>query len=353
MPAFREYIGDIEKALLKGNATEHTHRPALKGLVESLDKKLTATNEPKQCDAGAPDFIVSHGQIPLGYIEAKDVGKNLAKLESGEQILRYRHGLTNLIFTDYLEFRWYRNGELAMTTRLATEGKGGKLVIDEGGAQKTAELFHAFLTAKAVTVNSPRELAQRMAGIGQLLRSAISLAMERESKKSGTLHSQMEGFRKNLLHDLSEAQFADMYAQTVCYGLFTARIHHKKEKGRFTREHAPYELPSTNPFLKKLFIHIAGPDMAESVVWAVDNLTELLEATDIGAVLRGFGDDTKRTDPVVHFYETFLAAYDPKMREMRGVYYTPEPVVSYIVRSVDAILKRDFGLGEGWPTHRK
>ncbi|MBF0171088.1 MAG: N-6 DNA methylase, partial [Nitrospinae bacterium] len=159
--------------------------------------------------------------------------------------------------------------------------------------------------------------------------------------------AQMEGFRKVLLHDLTAAQFADMYAQTIGYGLFSARMRHTKGTGRFTRQNAPYELPKTNPFLKKLFTTVAGPEMPESVVWAVDAMTELLDAADMGAVLRDFGKATKREDPVVHFYETFLAEYDPKMREMRGVYYTPEPVVSYIVRSVDAILKRDFGLADG------
>ena len=136
-----------------------------------------------------------------------------------------------------------------------------------------------------------------------------------------------------------------MYAQTICYGLFAARCN--STSAHFTRTHAAYDLPKTNPFLRTLFAHIAGPELDERIVWAVDNLAELLNRADISAILQDFGRATRQEDPVVHFYETFLGAYDQKMREARGVYYTPEPVVSYIVRSVDAILKKDFKLSAG------
>ncbi|MBF0292700.1 MAG: N-6 DNA methylase [Nitrospinae bacterium] len=343
----------MERSLCRGDSTEHTHRPALKTLIEQLGAGLTATNEPKQCDAGAPDFIVMRGEVPIGYVEAKDVGKSLDVTEKSEQLERYREGLSNLILTDYLEFRWYRDGELAMEpARIARADSKGNLTLDIEGVKHAESLFESFFIAKAVTVSSPRELAERMARIARLLQDAIGKAMKTESKETGPLHSQLEGFHRVLLHDLTEAQFADMYAQTVCYGLFAARTNHTGQE-RFTRQHAPYELPNTNPFLKKLFSQIAGPDMAESIAWAVDNLTELLNAADIGAILRDFGRRTLRQDPVVHFYETFLAAYDPRMRELRGVYYTPEPVVSYIVRSIDHILKSDFGLEQGLADHSR
>src|SRR5436309_3022659 len=139
-----------------------------------------------------------------------------------------------------------------------------------------------------------------------------------------------------------------MYAQTICYGLFAARCNcNDKPNVHFTREHAVYDIPKTNPFLRKMFGYIAGPDLDERIVWAVDDLAEVLNRCDMEAILRDFGKRTRQQDPVVHFYETFLTEYDPKMREIRGVYYTPEPVVSYIVRSVDHLLKQDFGLPDG------
>jgi predicted helicase len=137
-----------------------------------------------------------------------------------------------------------------------------------------------------------------------------------------------------------------MFAQTLAYGLFAARVHTPPDKD-FCRELAAFSLPKTNPFLRKLFSEIAGVDMPETIAWAVDDLVALLNQADIAAVLRDFGTGKGRTDPVVHFYETFLTAYDAQMREVRGVYYTPEPVVGYIVRSIDYLLKTQFGREEG------
>ena len=341
----KTYLTQIEQALKAGNATEHTHRPALKALLESLEPGVTATNEPKRIKCGAPDYIVTRGDIPLGYIEAKDIGISLDEVESGEQLKRYRDSLANLILTDYLEFRWYIAGEHRLTARLATPDKAGKLKLSPDGVQQLDQLLEGFFRADIPVVNSPKELAVRMAALARLMRSIIERTFTEEGER-GTLHSQMEAFQKVLLRDMTAAQFADMYAQTICYGLFTARCNATPGE-HFTRAHAAYDLPRTNPFLRKLFGHIAGPELDERIVWAVDDLAELLARSDIAAILENFGKHTRQEDPVVHFYETFLAAYDPKMREARGVYYTPEPVVSYIVRSVDAILKNDFKLPQG------
>jgi hypothetical protein len=341
----KEYLQKIEKALMAGNATEHTHRPALKTLIESLEADITATNEPKREKCGAPDFIVTKTTVPIGYIEAKDIGKSLDTVERDEQLKRYREGLHNFILTDYLEFRWYVKGEQRLTARLAHVGERGKLKAVKDGAAQLAELLQAFLHTRTVMISNPRDLAIRMAALSRFIREAILRALADEDK-GGSLHEQIEGFRKVLLHDLSLESFADMYAQTIAYGLFAARCNVKAE-GPFIREHAAYDLPKTNPFLRRMFSQIAGPDLDERIVWIVDDLTNLLDRTDMSAILHDFGRRTRREDPVVHFYETFLTAYDPKMREVRGVYYTPEPVVSYIVRSIDHILKKGFGLADG------
>jgi predicted helicase len=345
-PALSHYLKTIAKELSAGNSTEHTHRPALKSLIESLGSGLTATNEPKRIKCGAPDFIVTHGQTPLGYIETKDVGVPLDKAEKTDQIKRYRDSLGNLILTDYLEFRWYVSGENRMTARLAKLGRNGNLVIEKGGQTEAVKPLEAFISHEGITVVNSKDLAVRMAHTARLIHDTIRRALEEEDEH-GPLHQQMGGFREVLIHDLTKEQFADMYAQTICYGLFTARCHANKGE-RFTRQHAAYDLPKTNPFLRKLFNEVAGPELdLMPHAWAVDDLAELLNRADIGAILHDFGWRTRREDPVVHFYETFLAAYNPKLREKRGVYYTPEPVVSYIVRSVDQILKTDFNLAGG------
>jgi hypothetical protein len=345
MSALSEYLKQVATALQAGNATEHTHRPALKALIQEIGSGVVATNEPKRVACGAPDFIVTRGQTPLGYLEAKDVDVPLGKTERTPQLKRYLESLGNLVLTDYLEFRWYVGGEHRLTARLATTGANGKLRRHPGAEEEVRALLEAFLAAEAPTVAKPRELAERMAALARLIRETIEKAFEDEDR-GDTLHQQFEGFRRVLLHDLSPEQFADMYAQTIAYGLFAARVNAPPGQ-RFTREHAAYELPKTNPFLRKMFGYVAGPELDGRIEWAVDDLAELLHRADMAAILRDFGHRTRQEDPVVHFYETFLAAYDPRMREARGVYYTPEPVVSYIVRSVDHLLKTEFGLPDG------
>ena len=345
MKAFNTYILTIEKELALGNATEHTHRPALKALLESLTEGIVATNEPRRIECGAPDFVITRGLAPRGYVEAKDVGKSLDEAEHSEQLQRYRDSLTNLVLTDYLEFRWYVDGERRLSARLGTPTRDGRVRRDRAGVEAVTWLFDDFLSHRAAPVGTPRELAQRMARLAHMIRDLIIAAFEKEPE-SGSLHAQFVAFRDNLIPDLSIEQFADMYAQTIAYGLFAARCNQSTGTG-FTRQNAAYLLPKTNPFLRKLFNHIAGPDLDDRIAWLVDDLAQLLAQADMEAVLKDFGKRTAKEDPVVHFYETFLAAYDPKVREMRGVYYTPEPVVSYIVRSIDHLLKTHFGKPQG------
>jgi hypothetical protein len=349
--ALRSYVKDIETAYRAGSATEHTYRSSLKRLLETLAPGVVATNEPKHikhCDA--PDFIITSKETPLGYLETKDIGVSLEQVEQTEQMKRYLRGLANLILTDYLEFRWYVASEHRMTARLVSKvsGKGktaAKWTLDAEGLKQVNDLLHGFLLAQAPMVNHPRELAMRMEAIAQLIRDASSQAFKSEAG-AGSLHGQLEGFKQVLLPDLDGEQFADMYAQTICYGLFAARVN-TKAGHPFARAYATYAIPKTNPFLRKMFNYLAGPDLDERISWAVDDLVAVLSHTDLDAILRDFGKRTRQEDPVVHFYETVLEAYDPKMREARGVYYTAEPVVSYMVRSVGYLLKHAFGLPDG------
>jgi type I restriction-modification system DNA methylase subunit len=371
--AFDKYLAEINKAYLRGDATEHTHRPALKDLIDSINNKITAINEPKRIECGAPDLLVSRRlrklEQTIGYIEAKDIGINLTQAEKSEQIKkRYLPSLENLILTDYIEFRLYINGKKQLTARLAEE-TDGKFKITEEGNEKVLQLLNVFLSHEPLKIGSAKELTVKMGDITKLLRDIINNTFEHE-QETGTLHSQYGAFKEVLIHDLTEKQFADMYAQTICYGLFSARCHldditlfgkdnyaafHGMDtKGKeFTRETAAYLLPKTNPFLRKTFGHIAGPELDDRIAWLVDDLVALLRNADIGSILRDFSKKTKRRDPVFHFYETFLAEYDKKLKKSRGVYYTPDEVVSYIVRSVDILLKEKFGLQRGLADNSK
>lgn len=347
----KTYLAAIETALKAGNATEHTHRPALKELLEAIGgADITATNEPQRIACGAPDFILTRGVVPLGYVEAKDVGIDLARTEKTDQLKRYLESLGNLVLTDYLEFRWYLDGELKLAASLPRPGRDGRIRFNETAASEVGQLLAQFIAADLPLKSTPKDLATRMAGLARLIRGLIEQTFKAEGEH-GELHNQLQAFRKVLIESLSPAQFADMYAQTLAYGLFAARCN--APAAGFTRQSAASQLPKTNPFLRRLFHNIAGPDLDERIAWAVDQLAELLARADIAAVLADFGKRTRQEDPVVHFYETFLAEYDPKMREARGVYYTPEPVVGFVVRSIDTLLKRDFGLKDGLADAKK
>ena len=344
MDPVRAWRRDIAHTRASGQATEHSYRPALRMLVEALGGDVRAINEPKHVACGAPDFIVERGGAPLGHIECKDIGADLDSVEAGEQLKRYRDGLPNLILTDHLEFRLYAAGEPRERARFARLDGGGEISVAPDGAARLRALFARFFAADAPVVADPRDLARRMAAKARLLRDGIGRILERE-ERAGPLRDLLRAYRDILIAGLSRDRFADMQAQTAAYGLFAARCLHAPDAGRFTRQSAAFA--DTAPFLRDLFGRIAGPGVDPRLAWILDDLALLLDRADMAAILRDFGRRGRREDPVVHFYEDFLAAYDPELRETRGVYYTPEPVVRYIVASVDRLLRDRFGLADG------
>ena len=337
------YLAELRRNLASGIAREQTHRHALQDLLEVLDPTIDAFNDPKHIEVGAPDFTIrrkGHAtDFPVGWIETKDIGEDLDRIERSEQLQRYL-GLPNLVLTDYVEFRWYTDGKKRLTARLGTIHNHKKLRPDPDGRQAARTLLTEFLRHSIAAVVTPVELAERMARLAHIIRDILLRAFEAEAAK-GRLHNQFRAFRETLIPDLSSAQFADMYGQTIAYGLFAARCQPRTSAEPFTRSTAADLVPRTNPFLRKLFQSIAF-ELDERVLPFVDDLVALLRDADIGSIMSDFGKRTAKEDPVVHFYEDFLHEYDPKVREMRGVYYTPEPVVSYIVRSVDHLLKIRF-----------
>ena len=349
MPSpIEQYLQQIEAALKQGDATEHTHRPFLKTLVEALGEKIIATNEPKRKYGNAPDYIVLNDRVPIGYIEAKDIGKSLAAVEKSEQLKRYLKSLNNLILTNYLEFCWYENGKLRNSIKLASAMPDGSIIRCFDGDSLLEGIFRQFFESEVPSVTTAEELAIRMASRARQLEESVESVLANNTSQN--LRGLMEEFQKDLLPDLDDKKFADLYTQTLAYGLFTACYYTRASRHSasviFNRETAFANLPKSNPFLKRMFQQIAGFELEdEPFVWAVDNIAALLNRANMSEVMKDFGSG--KDDPVIHFYETFLKAYDPRMRELRGVYYTPTPVVSYIVRSVDAILKRDFGLKDG------
>ncbi len=312
-------------------------------MLEALAPGVKASNEAKHIQCGAPDFVVERGHVPLGYVETKDVGADLDKVERGDQLKRYRLSLANLILTDYVEFRWYVNGAHRRTARLATVGKDHKLTVDPQGVALVGQMFDEFYRAEVTTVGTPKELAERMAHLTKFVRDLIIAALQAEAgdgAERGALHKQYDTFRENLLPTLEPEEFADIYAQTMAYGLFAAKLS-APANATFNRA-AAYQYLSANRFLRRLFLDVGEELDNEVIAPFLDELAKLLNHADMSAILQDFGRRIKIEDPVVHFYETFLAAYNPKLRASRGVFYTPEPAVQFIVNSVDWLLREHF-----------
>jgi predicted helicase len=356
MSPIQSYLEAVEHHTLAGNATEHTYRPALQQLLNALLPDFRVTNEPRRLECNSPDFEIANGVVPIGYIEAKTIGVDLDKTQESEQLQRYFKALDNVILTDYLEFRWYvkdvekNSYQAKITVRLADADSKGKLTLYPDNFADFENLLKNFIQAQAITLRSPEDLAEKMAYIATQMKISILEGYHNENK-FGRLHGQLDSFRSVLIDTLKVEEFADMLAQTVCYGLFAAKCSSIGQP--FSRLTAIFFVPKTNPLLRDLFNQLAGVDLDDGLVWLVEHLVKVLNHSDISAILADFGKRTRQEDPVVHFYETFLRHYNPQVREIRGVYYTPEPVVSYIVRSVDWLLKDKFKLKKGLADYSK
>ena len=347
----QSYIKNLNIHYTSGKATEHSYRPLLKTLLETLLPKLNIINEPKRQDCGAPDYILTRADLPIGFIETKDINDKDLKGEKSkngnkEQFDRYKKSLTNLIFTDYLTFHFYRNEELLHSVTIAK--------VTDKGITPLLENFDTFLTYiqnfgsfEPSGIAKAEDLVTLMAAKAQLLSKIIEKALTEDHSKGiqTDLTDQLTAFSNVLIHDISPKDFADMYAQTITYGLFTAR-YHDPTLPTFSRQEAYQLLPASNPFLKKLFGYIAGMEVDTRISWVIDDLVQMYLACDVAQMLASYGKDATK-DPIVHFYEDFLEAFDPQVRKALGVWYTPLPVVNFMVRTLDTLLKEQFNLPQG------
>lgn len=349
----RQYIEELNRQYRTGLAREHSYRPALKELLQSLLPKMVVTNEPAHFECGAPDFIISREKdnLPVFFVEAKDVGDTdldgRRNNQHKEQFDRYKQALDHIIFTDYLDFHLYDNGEFVDSVRIA-EIKGDRIVAVIEAEDKFLGLIQHVANSAMQRITSASKLAKLMAGKARLLSNIIETAMSDNAQTydNDNLQGQYNAFKNVLIHDLEPAEFADIYAQTIAYGMFAARLHDDTHES-FSREEAARLIPKTNPFLRQFFNHLAGNDLDQRIVWGVDDFVSLFAATDIQKVMTSYGKNKFHHDPIIHFYEDFLAEYNPELRRSKGVWYTPQPVVGFIVRAVDEILQREFGLVEG------
>lgn len=340
--AVSNYLYEIQALFATGEAREHAYRPAFQRLIEKLKPDITVINEPAYTGGNAPDFLFKKGDTPIAYAECKDLTIDIRHRDAQKQAHRYVDAFGRILLTNYLDFEIINEEGELVSISIAEKNEHTIKLLDEN-FERFANIIRDYITPSHRTIRSAKKLAKIMANKARILRdnALASLSQNQESD----IYAQYQTFKEVLIHDLSENEFADMYAQTLVYGLFVARYFDPTLK-TFSRYEAQDLLPASNPLLKKFFGHVAGTDYDPKIAWLVDSLVEAYLSTDVhGLMHKEFVK--KQKDPVLHFYETFLAEYDKGLRKSRGVYYTPEPVVSFIVRSVDQILKTKFDLTKG------
>ena len=303
--------------------------------VDHFDKDtITLTQEPRQLDQiGRPDFIAMDGLLPIGYIEAEAFGRDLDRLtgHAETQNARFIENLDNFILTNFVEFRLYTDGTLRAKARI------------DDSTENLETLLERFLDAGQVQITSPEALARYLARRTRELQTQIATTLNDENSE---IYGMFSAFKELLISTLTPDDFADMYAQTLAYGLFAARCT-LPNATNFSRHTAAEALPRSNPFLVQLFYHVASPNLEANVTYILDDIAALLRNVPTEMLRTAFAARNHLEDPVIHFYETFLAEYDPQRRVDRGVYYTPPQVISYIVRSVDSLLKTELNRPDG------
>lgn len=353
--AFAKYITDISNKYAHPETSEMGYRTEFETLLKQVFAALKIDridHDAKAVHGNKPDFVVIK-KTPLLYVEVKNVGVSLDKVEKSEQMARY-YGYTNLVLTDYVEFRFYRNGiRHGIPISIGKADKTLRTIMPiPNNFDSLDKALLSFTQSKKEPIKSGNHLARIMGGSAQRIRDEAKLILNREPKEETELFRVYESFKKLLVHDLTPDTFADMYAQTMVYGLFVARYNDMTPK-EFTRSEAKDLIPRSNPLLKHFFEHIAGSNFEESLEIIVNELCEVFSHANISDLMQEYfkediwGKTHKAPDPIIHFYEDFLKEYDEELRKKMGAYYTPLPVVQFIVRAVDRLLEKNFNIPNG------
>jgi len=312
-----EYLKKLKQKYRTGQASEQSYYPVLEEFFGKLLKFYKIKGNviaiaKREEDVGFPDFRINGEKyFRIGDVEAKDVFKDLNEVVKTEQLKKYIGSLDNLILTDYLKFWLYREKKrlriLELIESTEFERKHRFIVPD---TEKVKEFFDFFFSYSIKDIHKPKDLAVELARRTKLLRINVKEILEIEVKEGkGKLFGIFEAFEKHLINDLKLDDFSDMYAQTITYGLLLAKI---KSIGIFDRTNAHEHIPKSISLLNDLFWHLAERDLPEQLVGIVDDITNVLNASDIGNIEKEISQRTKSSRPILHFYETLLAQYDPK-----------------------------------------
>ncbi|WP_367703286.1 type ISP restriction/modification enzyme [Helicobacter pylori] len=337
----KEYLESIKDLTPEKN--ELTHRRPLENLLDSLknhfNKEFKIEHEPKRDQGSQPDFRISYQGLNIGYIENKRVGTNLNQLLKSDQVLKYLELNPNLMLTDYLNFVWVgkdENNEPSIKREISVASLDEPPKPLKPNPQTTErdliELFKGFFNYEAAPITNAKDFATHLSAPTKYLKDALITY-----QKDDQVSSIFKNFKEYLYEELSFKDFSDAFAQTLTYSLFIAKLNHPFEKIDFNNVRS--SIPKNFAVIREMADFLKKLDEIKEIQWLLNEILSLINHVDMDSIIKDLNDDK---DPYLHFYETFLSAYDPKLRESKGVYYTPDSVVKFIINALDSLLKTRF-----------
>ncbi|MGL2395853.1 type ISP restriction/modification enzyme [Helicobacter pylori] len=337
----KEYLEGIKDITHESN--ELTHRLFLHNLLDKLknhfNKEFKIEHEPKRDQGSQPDFRISYQGLNIGYIENKRAGTNLSQLLKSDQILKYLELNPNLMLTDYLNFVWVGKDEnnAPLTKKEISVASPDELSKPIKPNLQTTErdlieLFKSFFNYEAAPITNAKDFATHLSVPTKYLKDAL-ITYQKDTQVS----SIFKNFKEYLYEELSFEDFSDAFAQTLTYSLFIAKLNHPFEK--INLDNVRSSIPKNFAVIREMADFLKKLDVIKEIQWLVNEILSSINHVDMDSILKNLNDDK---DPYLHFYETFLSAYDPKLRESKGVYYTPDSVVEFIINALDSLLKTRF-----------
>ncbi|WP_164870729.1 type ISP restriction/modification enzyme [Helicobacter pylori] len=337
----KEYLESIKDLTPESN--ELTHRPSLynlfDGLKKNFNKEFKIEHEPnRDKQGGQPDFRISFQGLNIGYIENKRVGTNLSQLLKSDQVLKYLELNPNLMLTDYLNFVWVGKDEenkplIKRKISIASLDELSKSLKPKPQTERDLiEFFRGFFNYEAVPITNAKDFATHLSAPTKYLKDAL-ITYQKDTHVS----SIFKNFKEYLYEELSFEDFSDAFAQTLTYSLFIAKLNHPFEK--INLDNVRSSIPENFAVIREMADFLKKLDAIQEIQWLLNEILSLINHVDMDSIIKDLNDDK---DPYLHFYETFLSAYDPKLRESKGVYYTPDSVVEFIINALDSLLKTHF-----------
>ncbi|MGL2859589.1 type ISP restriction/modification enzyme, partial [Helicobacter pylori] len=336
----KEYLESIKDITPEKN--ELTHRPSLYNLLKNLkndfNKEFKIEHEPERKQGSQPDFRVSYQGLNIGYIENKRVGTNLNRLLKSDQVLKYLELNPNLMLTDYLNFVWVGKDEenkplIKREISVASLDELSKPLKPNPQTEcDLIELFKSFFNYEAAPITNAKDFATHLSTPTKYLKDALI-----QYQKDTQVSSIFKNFKEYLYEELSFGDFSDAFAQTLTYSLFLAKLNHPFEK--INLDNVRSSIPKNFAVIREMADFLKKLDAIKEIQWLLNEILSSINHVDMDSILKDLNDDK---DPYLHFYETFLSAYDPKLREKKGVYYTPDSVVKFIINALDSLLKMHF-----------